>query len=46
MHIDGACRCGKIGYEAKVDPQDVAICHCTDCQRLTDVIKAVSIFLH
>lgn len=32
MHIDGACHCGSIRYEAEVDPESVVICHCTDCQ--------------
>ena len=35
MHIDGACQCGNITYEAEIDPAQVAICHCTDCQMLT-----------
>jgi hypothetical protein len=35
MHIDGQCHCGFVTYEAEIDPQDVSICHCTDCQRLT-----------
>jgi hypothetical protein len=35
MRIDGACHCGKIRYEAEVDPAQVGICHCTDCQSLT-----------
>jgi hypothetical protein len=35
MHIDGACHCGKIRYEAEVDPAKVSLCHCTDCQVLT-----------
>lgn len=32
MHVDGACQCGRIAYEAKVDPERSAICNCTDCQ--------------
>ncbi len=32
MKIDGACLCGKITYEAEIDPDRVAICHCSDCQ--------------
>ena len=32
MHIDGQCLCGHVTFEAEVDPQRVAICHCTDCQ--------------
>lgn len=35
MKIDGACHCGLIRYEAEIDPETVAICHCTDCQTLT-----------
>jgi hypothetical protein len=32
MKIDGRCHCGKISYEAEIDPEKVIICHCTDCQ--------------
>jgi hypothetical protein len=32
MHVDGACHCGAIAYEAEVDPRLSAICNCTDCQ--------------
>lgn len=32
MKIDGACMCGYLTYEAEVDPDNVLICHCTDCQ--------------
>jgi hypothetical protein len=32
MQIDGACLCGQITYEAVIDPDNVLICHCTDCQ--------------
>jgi hypothetical protein len=32
MRITGGCHCGKITYEAEVDPETVSICHCTDCQ--------------
>ena len=35
MKIDGACHCGNITYEAEIDPEKVAICHCTDCQTLS-----------
>ncbi|MBB3313230.1 hypothetical protein FHT78_005022 [Rhizobium sp. BK196] len=43
MHIDGACQCEKITYEAEVDLQDVAICHCADCQRLTGTAYRVTV---
>ena len=32
MKIDGACHCGDLTYEAEIDPENVVICHCTDCQ--------------
>lgn len=32
MKIDGRCYCGFLTYEAEIDPAEVAICHCTDCQ--------------
>lgn len=35
MRVQGGCHCGKLTYEADVDPQKVGICHCTDCQTLT-----------
>jgi len=35
MRVEGNCHCGKIAYEATVDPDTVTICHCTDCQTLT-----------
>jgi hypothetical protein len=30
--IDGGCHCGRIAYEAEIDPDLVSVCHCTDCQ--------------
>ena len=35
MRIDGQCHCGRVTYEAEIDPGKVSICHCTDCQSLT-----------
>jgi len=35
MKIDGACHCGKIGFEAEINPEYVVICHCTDCQTMS-----------
>lgn len=32
MKVDGACLCGQITYEAEIDPDRVAVCHCKDCQ--------------
>ena len=35
MRIDGGCHCGRVAYEAEIDPEKVLICHCTDCQMLS-----------
>jgi hypothetical protein len=35
MKVDGRCHCGRIAFEAEVDPDKVLICHCTDCQTLS-----------
>jgi hypothetical protein len=35
MKIVGACHCGNITYSAEIDPENVGICHCTDCQTLS-----------
>jgi hypothetical protein len=35
MKIDGSCHCGKIAFQAEVDPNAARICHCTDCQTLS-----------
>jgi hypothetical protein len=43
MNINGSCHCGQITYDAEVDPAEVSICHCTDCQRLTGTAYRVTI---
>ena len=43
MKIDGGCHCGQIRYEAEVNPEQVSICHCTDCQILTGTPYRVSV---
>jgi hypothetical protein len=35
VRVTGQCHCGRIRYEAEVDPATAGICHCTDCQALT-----------
>ena len=35
MKVTGRCHCGRISFEAEIDPSRIALCHCTDCQRLT-----------
>lgn len=43
MKVQGRCHCGKISYEAEVDPTSVQICHCLDCQTLTGSAFRVTI---
>lgn len=35
MKIDGACHCGGISFEADIDPDNVIVCHCSDCQTIS-----------
>ena len=35
MKVSGRCHCGKISFAAEIDPAQVRICHCTDCQTLS-----------
>jgi hypothetical protein len=35
MKVHGRCHCGEITYEAEVEPGNVNLCHCRDCQILT-----------
>jgi hypothetical protein len=35
MKVDGACHCGRISFEAEINPDQIGVCHCTDCQTLT-----------
>jgi hypothetical protein len=35
MKVEGGCHCGRIAFEAEVDPDRVGICHCADCQMLS-----------
>lgn len=43
MRVDGGYHCGKITYEADIDPDKAGLCHCTDCQTLTS--SAFSLFV-
>jgi hypothetical protein len=33
MPLSGQCFCGAIGYQVSGEPELVALCHCSDCQR-------------
>jgi hypothetical protein len=42
VKVNGSCYCGKIVFEAEVDPAKTSICYCTDCQRLSGTAYRVS----
>ena len=35
MHITGRCHCRSISFTAEIDPTQVLLCHCSDCQVLS-----------
>ncbi len=35
MNVEGSCHCGQITFSAEVNPDQVIVCHCTDCQALS-----------
>ena len=35
MQISGQCHCGAIAYRARLLSDEIAICHCSDCQALS-----------
>lgn len=35
MLINGACHCEAIAFTAQIDPSQVMLCHCSDCQVLS-----------
>jgi hypothetical protein len=43
MKVDGQCHCGAIAFEAEIDPAQISICHCTDCQILTGTAFRTSV---
>lgn len=43
MRVEGSCHCGRIAYEATVDAEQVAICHCADCEMLTGSAYRVTV---
>lgn len=43
MKIDGAYHCGKISFDAEVNPDHVVICHCTDCQTMSGAPYRVTV---
>ena len=35
MKITGSCYCGEIKYQAQSQNNNVLVCHCSDCQRMS-----------
>lgn len=45
MKIEGGCHCGRITYEAEIDPDGVALCHCVDCQKMSSTAFRTIVFV-
>ncbi|HEU0156901.1 MAG TPA: GFA family protein [Stellaceae bacterium] len=43
MKVTGRCHCGQVSFEAEIDPAQVRICHCTDCQTLSGAAFRVNV---
>ena len=43
MKVEGGCHCGQLSFEAEINPDDVRICHCTDCQVLSGAAYRVNV---
>jgi hypothetical protein len=43
IEVEGRCHCGEINYTAKINPENVIICHCTDCQTVSSAPYRVSV---
>nr|WP_297525035.1 GFA family protein [uncultured Roseateles sp.] len=35
MRVHGSCHCGAIRFSGEIDPAQVVVCHCDDCQILS-----------
>jgi hypothetical protein len=43
MNINGACHCGAIRFDAQINPDNVVLCHCTDCQAMSGAPYRVNV---
>ena len=43
VDINGGCHCGAISFTARINPEYVVICHCTDCQNISSAPYRVSV---
>ena len=43
MKIDGGCHCGAVTYAAEINPDNVIICHCIDCQTISGAPYRVNV---
>lgn len=41
--VTGGCLCGQVRYESDADPQMIAICHCSHCQKVSGSAFSVNL---
>jgi len=43
MKVHGQCHCGAVVFEAEVQADTIAICHCSDCQVLSGSVYRANV---
>ena len=43
MKVQGSCQCGRISYEAEIDPEKVTLCNCPESQKLIGCAYRLSV---
>lgn len=42
----GGCLCGLVRYTLKSDPEAIAVCHCTHCQKQSGSVFSFNLFIN
>lgn len=43
VDVNGSCHCNAISFTARINPEYVVMCHCTDCQTISSAPYRVSV---
>lgn len=44
-HREGGCLCGAVRYTLKSEPEAIAVCHCTHCQKQSGSVFSFNLFV-